>query len=419
MKISEQEKLPQHEREQRMDEKLRELVQFAYENAPVVKERFDKTGIGPSDIRVAKDLTKLPLMDKEELLEQEKRNPPFGGFLTVPVSQVGWVSVSPGPVYELLPGEIATKARAFSAAGFGDNDIVLNTVTYHLTPAGILFDCALRSIGAVVIPAGTGNTEIQVQAMHDLGVTAYVGTPSFLMVLVERAEEQGYRFKRDFELQRALVTAEMLPESMRKKFADDYGIEVMQDLGIAEVGSVAYECTQKSGMHVHDEIIAEIIDPKTGEQLGPEEVGELVLTSMKKDFPLIRYRTGDLSAYTDEPCPCGRTSPRLLGILGRVGAAIKVRGMFLHPKEVERAVLQVPQTTRFQAIVSRAGSRDKLKLRVEIEKSGLKISKESMEEQLKAKVKDSCRLKVDEVEFVPVGTILAEEENRIIDERSW
>jgi len=415
---AELETMPWEKKEQYLNRKLRWLVRFAYENAPSVKKRFDGAGIRPGDIRSIKDLVKVPSMYKEDLLKYERESPPFGGFMTMPLSEVGWVFVSPGPVYEPMPGEIATKTRSFAAAGIGRGDIVLNTISYHLVPAGILFDHALRRLGAVVIPAGTGNTDMQVQIMRDLGVTAYVGTPSFLKILIERAEQLGYDVKRDFALRRASVTAEMLPESLRRELEDKYGINVVQDFGIAELGSIAYECSEKHGMHAHEEAIIEIIDPQGG-QLGPGEIGELVVTVLRKDFPLIHYRTGDLSSIIGDPCPCGRTSPRLAGILGRVSGVTKVRGMFLHPNQLKEAVLKILGIEKFRTIVGRMGARDTLKIEVEVKETEPQMNEERLRIEIETKVKDLCRLKVDEIGFVRSGSIPEEEVGKIKDERVW
>jgi phenylacetate-CoA ligase len=415
---AELETMPWEKKKQYLNRKLKELVKFGYEKSPSVKERFANAGISPLDIRSITDLVKLPPMHKAELLEYEKAAPPFGGFLTMDLSEVGWVFVSPGPVYEPMPGQIETKMRSFIAAGIGRGDIVLNTISYHLVPAGVLFDHALRRLGAVVIPAGVGNTDMQVQIMRDLGVTAYVGTPSFLKILIERAEQLGFDVKGDFALRRASVTAEMLPESLRRELEDKYGINVVQDFGVAELGSIAYECSEKCGMHAHEEAIIEIIDPQ-GRQLAPGEIGELVVTVLRKDFPLIRYGTHDLSSLTVELCPCGRTSPRLTGILGRVDQVTKVRGMFLHPKQLMEAISKISCVGNFRAIVERVGARDTLKIEVEIKEAEPKLDENKLKAELETNIRDLCRLKVDEIWFVPAGSIAGEEAGRIKDKRVW
>lgn len=285
-------------------------------------------------------------------------------------------------------------------------------------PAGLLFGHALQSIGAVVIPAGTGNTDQQVQVMRELGVTGYVGTPSFLKIFVERAEQLGHDFKRDFALRKASVTAEMLPDSLRRELEDKYGINVVQDFGAAELGSIAYECSEKNGMHIHDEVIMEVVDPE-GKQLDPGQEGQIVVTVLRKDFLLIRYGTQDISSLITEPCPCGRTSPRLAGIVGRLGQVTKVRGMFLHPRKLKEAISQIPDVGEFRSTVGRVDNKDILKIAVELKETEVILDKDKIRIAIETKVKALCGLKVDEIEFLNQGSIPIEGAGKIIDERVW
>lgn len=399
--------------------KLREVLSWSYEKAPAVRSIFEKAGLGPNDIKSLKDLTKLPTLTKEELIELERDNIfTLGGFLTVAFNDLKWVFVSPGPVYEPLP-DISVLAEMFLAHGFKKGDVVLNSFSYHLVPAGLLFDSALRKVGATVIPAGVGNTDLQVQIMRDLGVTGYVGTPSFLATLVDRAQDMGYDFKKIFKLRLASVTGEMLPSDLRQKLQHEYGIAVRQFYGTAEIGTIGYECSEQEGLHIlEDAVIVEIIDPQTGRQLGPGEMGEVVVTSLNRLFPVIRFRTGDLSCYLEGACKCGKTSPRLKGILGRIGEAKKVRGLFLHPKQLKEVVSKLPEITRIQALIGRRGYRDELKLKAELGSLyyGRLDEHERIAEKLESKFKELCRLKVDEIEFVREGSI-NENEPMIVDER--
>lgn len=405
--------------EQYLNAKIRETLHYAYERAPAVRKRFEKAGINPSEINTFRDLERLPTLTKEELIESQKVDPFLGGFLTTPLQDLEWIFVSPGPIYE-PPQEITIIAKMFSTQGFRKGDIVLNSFSYHLVPAGILFDSALRSLGATVIPGGVGNTEIQVQIMRELDVTGYIGTSSFLMVLIERAEKLGYQFKRDFKLRRASVTGEMLSASLRSRLENEYGIDIKQCYGTAEIGTIAYECAEREGMHIDDEgVVVEIIDPETGKQLGPGEIGEVVITSLNKIFPLIRFRTGDLSSYIDQLCRCGWSSYRLKGIFGRIGQAIKVRGLFLHPKQLEEAASKIPQIGKVQAVVTRSGTRDELRVIVEINESYMdEDSKKIIVQEVKFNVQDLCKLKVDDIEFVSIGSI-SENEPKIVDKRIW
>ncbi|MFC1918092.1 phenylacetate--CoA ligase family protein [Chloroflexota bacterium] len=406
------------EREHYQNQKLTEIVNHAYHHAPTARELLDEAEIHPGDINKVKDLEKLPITRKTDLIELQKANPPYGGFLAIPQEDVERVFLSPGPLYEPIQHSgIKWFGKSFWAAGFRQGDIVVNTFTYHMSPAGILFHEALRDCGATVIPLGTGNTEIQLQTMYDLGVTGFVGTPTFLITLIKRAEEMGYDFCQDFALRRAWFTGEMLPPSLRVTFESDYNIATFQAYAVTEPGgALAYECDQKSGMHFMDEYLIEIVDPETGEQLGPDEIGEIVVTPLhNKTWGLLRFGTGDMSAYVTEPCPCGRTAPRLTGIVGRTGDAVKVRGMFIVTRQAEAAIMSFPEVTAFQLVVGRQEHRDDLTLKVEL---GKEADKDQLTSDLQKRFQDACRLKIDRIDFVSRGTIQADQP-KVVDERKW
>ena len=416
------ETMPSAEREKLLNQRLEEVTSYAYNNVPVVRERFDQAGVKPSQIRKVKDLERIPVLAKSELLKMQRANPPFGGLLTIAPQELKRIFISPGPLYDPQSRArggmltVSISAKVFYAAGFGGDDIILSAFSYHLVPAGLLADDALVLLGATVIPTGVGNTDLQVQIMRELKVTGYFGTPSFLMTLINRAEEQGYNFRRDFTLRRAVVGAEMLPPSLRKKLEEDYGIDVRQVYGTADLGLFAYECSEKSGMHLVEELIVEIVDLATGKQVGPGEVGEVVVTCLDPSYPLFRFGSGDLSAYTDEPCPCGRTSPRLTRIMGRVGDAAKVRGMFIRPEQIKEVMAKFPEVSRFQMVVTRSGARDEMALKVEPKESD--IDREELVKRLGESIREVCRLKLDRVEFMAEGAI-ADEHKIIVDERRW
>jgi phenylacetate-CoA ligase len=300
--------------------------------------------------------------------------------------------------------------------GFRKGDIVLNTWAYHLVPAGLGIDEGLRSVGATVIPAGTGNTELQVRIMHDLKVTGFCGTTGFLMNIIKKAEELGYDFKKDFSLRLANAGGEMGGGPMREIFEKEYGITTRDAYGTADLGLIAYECSEKTGMHLVGDAIVEIVDPKTGKQLGPNEVGEVVVTPFDEVYPLIRFSTGDLSAYADEPCPCGRTSPRLLKIMGRVGDAVRVRGMFVHPKQTDEVISRFPEISRYQVVVTRPEFRDEMVFKIELADEN--IDKEKLQSALDTSIRDVCKVRADRIEFVAKGTI-PEERKAIVDERVY
>ena len=405
-------------REKYLDEKLTEAVKHAYRHAPAVKKLFDGAGISPDQIRTVKDLEKLPVTRKTDLLEMQKENLPYGGVAAIPLEDIERVFISPGPIYEIQPSGIKWFARSFWAAGFRKGDVVINTFTYHMSPAGILFHEGIRDCGATVVVAGTGNTDLQIQIMKDLKVTGFVGTPSFLMTVIKRAEEMGLDIKRDLSLKRAWFTGEMLPPSLRKTFEGDYGIDTYQAYAVTEPGgAIAYECHRKSGMHLMDEYVTEIVDTETGKQLGPSEIGEIVTTQLfNKNWGLIRFGTGDLSSYIAEPCPCGRTAHRITGIVGRAGDAVKVRGMFIVARQAEQAIMSFSQVARYQLIVGRRQHRDEMTLRLELKDTS--ADKAKLAEGINKKFQDTCRIKIDKIEFAEAGSI-SEKQQGITDERKW
>ena len=411
--------MPAQAREKYLNQRLGQAVNHAYRGAPTVKEIFDSVGVSPSQIKTIKDLEKLPITRKTGLLDLQRAKPPYGGFLAIPSEDVDRIFISPGPIYEPIQhAGIKWFARSFWAAGFRKGDVVVNTFTYHMSPAGILFHEALRDCGATVVVMGTGNTEIQIRTMYDLKVTGFVGTPTFLMTIIKRAEEMGYNFRQDFVLKRAWFTGEMLTASVRKTLEEDYQIATAQAYAVTEPGgAIAYECRQKSGMHFMDDYIIEIVDPDTGKQLGPGEIGEIVVTPIhNRNWSLIRFGTGDMSSYTTEPCPCGRTANRLVAIVGRTSDAIKVRGMFVIAKQAEQVVLGFESVSKFQIVVGRKGQRDEMTLKIELK--GKTIDKRKLADDLTERFQNLCRVKIDRIEFMGRGTI-PEEHQKIVDERSW
>jgi phenylacetate-CoA ligase len=288
------------------NQSLVKMVRLGYKKSSRVRKIFDGQNIRPSEIKTVKDLEKLPVISREQLVKLEKEEPPFGGFSAKDV-MTDRIFTSPGPVYEPhLTEKDPIWGRGYYAAGYRKGDVVLNAFTYHMVAAGLTFHSGLRRVGATVVPSGASSTENQVQLIRDLGVTGYTGTPSFLMAIIKKAEEMGYHFKNDFKVRRASFVAEPLQPSLREKFEKEYDIDTYQMYGATEVGDIAYECSQKNGWHICEEVIVEIVDPTTGKQLGPGELGEVVVTRLNNIFFLFRFGTGDLSRYIKERCPCGR-----------------------------------------------------------------------------------------------------------------
>ncbi len=392
---------------------LRALIALAWERAPGVRKRMEAAGLRPKDLGSLDSLARLPVIKKGQMPDLQKADPPFGGFCTVPLKQIRKIFVSPGPIFEPLGPELGGwhAEAGLYAGGFRTGDVVINTFAYHLTPAAHVLDEALNLIGCTVVPTGVGNTEIQVQVAKAIGATGYVGTPSFLMTLLKRAEEMGSG-RLPFEV--AQVGAEALPESLRRTFEEQYGIMTRQGFGTADIGMVAYECPEKSGMHLVDEAIVQVCDPQSGELLPHGQIGEIVATVNERTYPMLRFGTGDLTVIDDSKCPCGRTAPRMLGWRGRADEVTKVRGMFIHPRLVDEAAAKVKGVSRHQVVVTRKDHQDVLTFRVEL---GEGIQAEAVTPVLEGAIRDVMKLR-GTVEVVPKGSI-PNGAKKIDDQRKW
>ncbi len=416
--ISALKKMTSKRRQQYLNERLRELIIFSYEKSPGLKARLDKADIQPSSISSIDDLKNLPILRKDDLVELCKANPPFAGLVASSSRVLQRIYISPGPIYD-PHHESKTywrrHAQLMKDLGFHKGDIVINAWAYHLVPAGLLVDESLRRIGITVIPMGTGNTELQVQIIKNLNVTGFFGAASFFMNIVTKAEELGYDLGKDFKLRLACIGGEMGGGPIRKLVEEKYGVETSDVYGTADVGLMAYECSEKSGLHIAEDTIVEIIDPATGKPVTGNGTGELVVTPIDESYPLLRFGTGDLVGWINEPCPCGSTSLRITRILGRIGDAVRIRGMFIHPRQLEPAMAAFEGIAKYQAIVGRKGYRDELLLQVEL-KDKTSIDREKMTEKLVKVVTEAVRIKVDKVEYVAQG-VIPEGNKRLIDKR--
>jgi phenylacetate-CoA ligase len=278
-------------------------------------------------------------------------------------------------------------------------------------PAAHELDEALSLIGCTVVPTGVGNTDTQVLVASAVKATGYVGTPSFLMTILTRAREMGVS---QLGLQVAQVGAEPLPESLRGQLEQEWGIFTRQGFGTADLGLVAYECPAKSGMHLVEDAVVQVCDPQTGEPLAPGQIGELVATVNNSTYPMIRFGTGDLTVIDDGPCPCGRTSARMLGWRGRADEVTKVRGMFIHPRQADEVAARAPGVVRYQVVVGREGHQDSLTMRVEL-KPGAEAA--GVQAALETAIRDVMKLR-GAVEVVPAGTV-PDNARKISDERKW
>jgi phenylacetate-CoA ligase len=389
------------------------LLEHAWEKAPGVRRRLERAGLRPADLRGPDDLVRLPVIKKSEMPDLQKADPPFGGFCTVPMPKVRRIFVSPGPILEPMGPEISAwhAETCLYAGGFRPGDIVLNTFLYHLVPAAHELDEALSLIGCTVVPTGVGNTDTQVLVASAVKATGYVGTPSFLMTILTRAREMGVS---QLGLQVAQVGAEPLPESLRGQLEQEWGIFTRQGFGTADLGLVAYECPAKSGMHLVEDAVVQVCDPQTGEPLAPGQIGELVATVNNSTYPMIRFGTGDLTVIDDGPCPCGRTSARMLGWRGRADEVTKVRGMFIHPRQADEVAARAPGVVRYQVVVGREGHQDSLTMRVEL-KPGAEAA--GVQAALETAIRDVMKLR-GAVEVVPAGTV-PDNARKISDERKW
>ena len=392
---------------------LAALIRHASEKAPGVKRRLDHARVPAASVRSVDDLVRIPVIKKSEMPDLQKADPPFGGFCTVPMTKIRKIFVSPGPILEPLGPEIADwhAETGLYAGGFRPGDIVLNTFLYHLVPAAHELDEALNLIGCTTVPTGVGNTDTQVTVAKAVGATGFVGTPSFLMTVLKRAQEMGVG-KLPFEV--AQVGAEALPESLRRQFEEEHGIFTRQGFGTADLGMIAYECPERSGMHLVEDAIVQVCDPQSGEPLPSGVIGEIVATVNNHTYPMIRFGTGDLTIVDDAPCPCGRTSARMLGWRGRADEVTKVRGMFIHPRQADEVAARAQGVARYQVVVGRQGHEDTLTLRVELAPG---TDPAGTSKTLEGAIREVMKLR-GSVDVIAAGTI-PENAKKISDERKW
>jgi phenylacetate-CoA ligase len=357
----------------------------------------------PREITDRAALARLPVVRKSELLERQKADratDPFGGF-----AAIGWgtrrgarrVFQSPGPIYEPEGDDAhyARVARAFHAAGFRAGDLVHNSFSYHLTPAGSMMETAAQALGCTVFPGGVGNTELQLQAMADLRPDGYVGTPSFLKIMLEKAAESGVSLA---SVRKALVSGEAFPSSLRD-WLGERGIQGFQCYATADVGLIAYETAAREGLVLDEGVIVEIVRPGTGDPVAEGEVGEVVVTTLNPDYPLVRFGTGDLSAVLPGHCPTGRTNTRIRGWLGRADQTAKVRGMFVHPGQVADIARRHAEVSKARLVVSGEMASDRMTLHVEVQGRP-----EGLAESIERTIRDVTKLR-GAVELCAPGTL--------------
>ncbi|MCC6608715.1 MAG: AMP-binding protein [Burkholderiales bacterium] len=359
-------------------------------------------GVDARAITTRAALAQVPVTRKSDLKALQRADPPLGGLNATPVSRLAKIFVSPGPIYE--PEGHARDwwrlARGLFAAGFRAGDLVVNTFAYHFTPAGSMLENGALALGCTVVPTGVGQTELQVATIADLRAGGYIGTPSFLKVIVEKADEIGTDISC---MKKAMVGAEYLPPALREAMRAR-GVSVVQMYASADLGLIAYESklpdgTVTPGMIADESILLEIVRPGTGDPVSEGDVGEVVVTTFNPDYPLIRFGTGDLSAVLPGRSPCGRTNVRIKGWMGRADQTTKVKGMFVHPSQVAEVLKRHPEVARARLVVDQADGQDRMTLRCEVPGGS-----EALAKALVDGMREVTKLR-GEVEFVQPGTL--------------
>ncbi|MEM7041236.1 MAG: AMP-binding protein [Pseudomonadota bacterium] len=342
------------------------FLQQAIENSPSARAQCD--GIDPKAIDSFERLAEVPVCRKAELIDRQRETPPFAGLNCTPTERLAKIFVSPGPIFEPegARADYWRFARALFAAGIRTGDLVHNTFAYHLTPAGSMAESGARALGCPVIPAGTGQTEKQLEVIARLRPVAYVGTPSFLKILMERGRDDGIDVT---SFTKALVSGEAFPPALAAELQKTFGIAAYQCYATADVGLIAYESKAREGLVIDEDVIVEIVRPGTGDPVQAGDVGEVVVTVFNPDYPLIRFATGDLSAVMPGPSPCGRTNRRLKGWMGRADQTTKIKGMFVHPSQVAKIVAGHDAVSKARLVVNRQDHLDVMTLECEVDES--------------------------------------------------
>jgi phenylacetate-CoA ligase len=401
-----------------LNSRFLQTLRHAYDHASAYRQMYDAAGIDLSTIQGLEDIEKLPMLRMTDLVERQRRVFPFGGFETLKAPPLPRIYVNSGLIFQ--PGgdwesEDTSWAQALCGAGFKAGDRILNTFNYHLWPFARVMEESAKQIGATVIPAGSGNTMMQVKILQMLEVNGFLGTPSFLTTLVQRAEAMGLDLRKDVFLETALVSAEMLPESLRARLQEKLDMTVRQAYGTVFLGCIGFECAAMTGLHVPDGILVEIVDPATGKQVPPGSVGEIVATCFTPSYPMIRMATGDLSCFSGERCACGRTGPLLKKIIGRMDQATKVKGVFIHPWQADEVMARYREVFKYQIVITRKDHVDLMTVIVE-GKEDLSATL-SLQRRMEREIEEMLGVS-GSVQIVPRGT-LPDGHKKIDDQRKW
>jgi phenylacetate-CoA ligase len=384
------------QRERALMAALPQQVAHAKRHAPYFAALLQD--IEPHAVTSREALAELPVTRKSQLIALQKKAPPFGGLAATAPGALARIFMSPGPIYdpEGRRPDYWRMARALFATGFRAGDLLHNCFSYHLTPAGSMMETGAQALGCAVIPGGTGQTEQQVKAIAELKPVGYVGTPSFLRIILDKGRELGADLA---SLKRALVSGEAFPPALQNEIAGR-GIAAVQSYGTADLGLIAYETEAHEGLVIDEGIILELVRPGTGDPVAEGEVGEVVVTTLTADYPLIRFATGDLSATLPGRSPCGRTNTRIVGWMGRADQTTKVKGMFVHPEQVAEAVKRHPEIGRARLVVSHDGQNDVMTLKAEAPAGSDPVLAARLAESLAA----ATKLK-GTVQLVPPGSL--------------
>ena len=384
----------QKERDSYQFEKLRKIIDLAKSNSEGWKSILE--GIKSDSIKKRNDLNNIQITQKSSLSKFQSLNPPLGGLTTKNPNNFRHLFASPGPIYEPGgEGDFWRMSRAMQAANFEKGDVMYNTFSYHLTPAGFMMDQAASKLGIGVIPGGIGNTELQVRIISELKPNRYVGTPSFLKIILEMGKEKNLDVS---SLRTGLVGGEACPPSLRIKL-NELGCNVLQSYGTADLGLVAYETWDMQGMFCDEDVIVEIVKPGTNQVVPDGEVGELVVTTLNEEYPLFRFATGDLSAVMTEKSKCGRTAMRIKGWMGRADQTTKVRGMFVRPEQIANIGKELKSISKLRLVINNVNHEDVIKMIVESNTSEIEAI-----EKIKNIIRAELKLRSD-VEIVSAGTI--------------
>ena len=371
-------------REKNLLSRLAKHIQHAKENAPYFKKLFKE--IEPKEITCRASLAKLPITRKSELVNLQFKGEPLGGLNAVPLQNLLHIFQSPGPTYDAegIGTDWWGTARALFAAGFRKNDIVHNAFSYHFTPAGVMLERGAHALGCAVFPAGVGNTDLQIQAIHDIKSSAYVGTPTFLSIILKRARELG---KDISSIKKACVGGEGLPNSLRQ-IIENHGIHCSQIYASADLGNIAFETAARDGLVVDERLLIEIVQPGTGNPVLDGQVGEVVATLFCPEYPLIRFATGDLSTVLPGESPCGRTNLRLAGWMGRADQTTKMKGMFIHPQQIAKIISLHSEIQKARLVITKNENTDTMVLNFEAH-----ISSKKLAQDIGLSIQTICKLK--------------------------